>query len=74
MPGLDRNKPGANEMFLEQGDDAAVPRRVKISSGKQCASRVERSIVHTVQGATEELLFDEEIRLVECRMRACYSE
>ena len=29
-----RNEPRANEMFLEQRDDAAVPRRVKISSGE----------------------------------------
>ena len=55
-------------MFLEQGDDAAVPRRVKISSCEQCASRV----VHAVQGTTEVLLFDEEIGFLECPMSACY--
>src|SRR5712692_3439499 len=59
-------------MFLEQGDDAGVARRVEISSGEQCASRVEGRVVHAVQGTTEELLLDEEIGLVECRMRACY--
>ena len=59
-------------MFLEQADDAAVPRRVEISSCEQCASRVERGIVHAVQGTTEELLLDEEICLVERRMRTCY--
>ena len=59
-------------MFLEQGDDAAVPRRVKISSCEQCASRVEGRVVHAVQRTTEVLLFDEEIGFLECPMRACY--
>ena len=60
-------------MFLEQGDDAAMARRVKMSSGEQCASRVEGRVVHAVQGTTEVLLLDEEIGFAECRMRACYS-
>lgn len=59
-------------MFLEQGDDAAVPRRVEISSCEQCTSRVESRVVHAVQGTTKKLLLDEEIGLVECRMRARY--
>ena len=59
-------------MFLEQGDDAAMARRVKMSSGEQCASRIEGRVVYAVQGTTEELLPDEQIGLVECRMRACY--
>src|SRR5207247_6993546 len=57
-----------NEWFMQQGDDAAVPRGVKVSSCEQCASRV----VHAVQGTTEVLLFDEEIGFLECPMRACY--
>src|SRR5579864_7892540 len=44
---LVRNEAGATEMFLEQTDDAAVPRRVKISSCEQRASSVESGIDST---------------------------
>ena len=67
-----RHEPRANEMFLEQGDDAAVPRRVKTSSCEQCASRVEGRVVNAVQRTTEVLLLDEEIGFVECHVRTCY--
>jgi hypothetical protein len=59
-------------MFLEQGNDASVPRRVKISGCEHRASRVKGRIVDAVQGTTEVLLLDEEIGFVECRVRACY--
>ena len=58
-------------MFLEQGDNAAVPRRVEISSCQQCASRVKGRVVDAVQGTAEVLSLDEEVGFVECRMRAC---
>ena len=60
-------------MFLEQGDDAAVPRRIKISSGEQCASCVESRVVHAVQRTTEMLPLDEEIGFGECGVRTGYS-